>query len=187
MTSSFYLAIFVAPMALVVIILPLVLVFVLLICRDPLSYLPDLREVPSHHCRRDDDQSHNRRDTRTHNSAPSLLSVLLCKPFIPVITISTHSSCLLGNLKDRRTSNQHCCLSSVIPSPHHPEPPPDAPPPRISSRIVDPLPDLRLEEQQYWELAIEVCCGELAAEVRAAERAGVWLLASPCRRVCQGL
>jgi len=47
---------------------------------------------------------------------------------------------------------------------------------------VDLSPNLPLEEQQHREVAIEVDCGELAAEAKAAEHAGVGLLASPsCR------
>jgi hypothetical protein len=183
MTSSFYLAMFVASTALISVIIPSALALVFFVGRDTLSYLLDLREVPSHYCRRDDDQSHNHRDTCTHDPAPSLLPVLLCKPFVPSIMVST-PSCLPANLQDRRTLNQHyCSSSSAIPSPHHPELPPYVPPPRTSSRTVDLSPNLPPEEQQHRELAREVDCGELVAAEKVAEHAGVGLLVSPSCRV----
>jgi hypothetical protein len=173
-TSSSYLAIFVASMAVISVIIPSALALVFLVGRDTLLYLLDLREVPSHYCRRDDDQSHNHRNTRAHDPPPSLLPVLLCKPFVPSIKVST-PSCLPANLQDRRTLNQlhYCSSPSAIPSPHHPELPPYVRPPRTSSRNVDLSPNSPPEEQQHRELAIEVDCGELVAAEKVAEHAGV--------------
>jgi hypothetical protein len=57
-----------------------------LVHHDVLSYFPDLREVPAHNCRSNNDQNHNTRDAHAQDPAASLLFVLLCKPFVPTIT-----------------------------------------------------------------------------------------------------
>jgi hypothetical protein len=57
-----------------------------LVHHNTLSYLPDIREVPAHNCRCNDDQKHNARDACTQDPTASLLFVLLCKPFVPTIT-----------------------------------------------------------------------------------------------------